>query len=354
MARKLKVAHLVRQYHPSVGGLETYVAQLAQRQSARHRVYIITLNWVFGSKARLRSVERSGRAIIIRVPYLGVREFFIPLLSLRLLDRFDLKHAHATDQLLDLLCLAKRFRKLLYFATTHGLFFHTPRFKRIKKLYLRVVTRRSLSASGAVFAVSENDLAIVKNIGIDAILLRNPIVPLGDFIVDGADLIYVGRIAANKRIDRLIEFAARLTEQDPGITLHIVGADPDGLWGALAELVRASVAGDRIRYHGYLARDELQTLVRSCGYVVSASEYEAIRSLDRRRDVGRVAAGAARQRRVPRNASTFTQRSDLRLWPAARGRGSLLSLARNHHDGRPSEGRRVRACAELGRRGENR
>ena len=71
MARKLKVAHLVRQYHPSVGGLETYVAQLAQRQSARHRVYIITLNRVFGSKARLRSVERSGRAIIIRVPYLG-------------------------------------------------------------------------------------------------------------------------------------------------------------------------------------------------------------------------------------------------------------------------------------------
>src|SRR5262249_45060101 len=80
VARKLKIAHLVRQYHPSVGGLETYVAQLVQRQSARHRVYIITLNRVFGSKARLRSVERSGRAIIIRVPYLGVREFFIPLL----------------------------------------------------------------------------------------------------------------------------------------------------------------------------------------------------------------------------------------------------------------------------------
>jgi alpha-1,3-mannosyltransferase len=274
VARKLKIAHLVRQYHPSVGGLETYVAQLVQRQSARHRVYIITLNRVFGSKARLRSVERSGRAIIIRVPYLGVREFFIPLLSLRLLDRFDLKHAHATDQFLDLLGLAKRFRKLLYFATTHGLFFHTPRFKRIKKLYLRVVTRHSLSAGGAVFAVSENDLAIVKSIGIDAILLRNPIVPLGDFIVDGADLIYIGRIATNKRIDRLIEFAARLTEQDPGITLHIVGVDPDGLWGALAELAKASVAGDRIRYHGYLAKDELQTLVRSCGYIVSASEYE--------------------------------------------------------------------------------
>ncbi|MBN9090497.1 MAG: WecB/TagA/CpsF family glycosyltransferase [Reyranella sp.] len=274
MARKLKIAHLVRQYHPSVGGLETYVAELVQRQSVRHRVYIITLNRVFGSQARLRSVERSGRAIIIRIPYLGVRELFIPFLGPRLLDRFDLKHAHATDQLLDLLCLTKRFRNLVYFATTHGLFFHTSRFKRIKKLYLRVVTRRSLSASRAVFAVSENDLAIVKSIGIDAILLRNPIVPLGDFIADGADLIYVGRIAMNKRIDRLIEFAARLTEQDPGITLHIVGADPDGLWGALTELVRASKVGDRIRYHGYLARNELQTLVRSCGYIVSASEYE--------------------------------------------------------------------------------
>lgn len=274
MARKLKIAHLVRQYYPSVGGLETYVAQLVQRQSVRHRVYIITLNRVFGSKARLRSVERSGRAIIIRVPYLGVREFFIPFLRLRLLDRFDLKHAHATDQLLDLLCLAKRFRTLLYFTTTHGLFFHTPRYRRIKKVYFRLVTRRSLSASGAVFAVSENDLAVVKRIGIDAVLLRNPIVPLGDFIGDGADLIYIGRIAANKRIDRLIEFAAQLAERDPAIRLHIVGADPDGLWGALAQLVRVSVAGDRILYHGYLARHELQSLVRSCGYIVSASEYE--------------------------------------------------------------------------------
>lgn len=274
MARKLRIAHLVRQYHPSVGGLETYVAQLVQRQSARHRVYIITLNRVFGSKARFRAVERSGRAIIIRVPYLGVRQFFIPFLGPGLLDRFDLKHVHATDQLLDLLCLVGRFRKLLYFATTHGLFFHTPRLRRIKQLYFRVVTRRSLSASRAVFAVSENDLAIVESIGIDAVLLRNPIVPLGDFIVDGTDLIYIGRIAANKRIDRLIEFAAQLAEQDPDITLHIVGADPDGLWSALAERAKGSAAGERVRYHGYLASYELQTLVRSCGYIVSASEYE--------------------------------------------------------------------------------
>ena len=149
MARKLKIAHLVRQYHPSVGGSETYVAQLVQRQSARHRVYIITLNRVFGSKARLRSIERAGRAIIIRVPYIGVREFFIPLLSPRLLERFDVMHAHATDQLLDLLCLAGRLRTLLYFTTTHGLFFHTPKFKRIEKLYLRV--RRQIRESDQAY-----------------------------------------------------------------------------------------------------------------------------------------------------------------------------------------------------------
>ena len=157
MPSKLKIAHIVRQYHPSAGGLENYVAQLAQRQSERHRVYIITLNRLFGSKATLRSVERSGRVIIIRVPYIGVREFFIPFLSLKLLDRFDLQHVHATDQLLDVLWVAKRFRNLMYFVTTHGLFFHTTRLRHFKRLYLHVVTRRSLSRSEAVFAVSDND-----------------------------------------------------------------------------------------------------------------------------------------------------------------------------------------------------
>jgi alpha-1,3-mannosyltransferase len=275
MASKLKIAHIVRQYHPSAGGLENYVAQLARRQSARHRVYIITLNRLFGSKATLRSVERSGRVIIIRVPYIGVREFFIPFLSLKLLDRFDLQHVHATDQLLDLLWVAKRFRNLVYFVTTHGLFFHTTRLRHIKRLYLHVVTRRSLSRSEAVFAVSENDATIVSNIGIQPILLRNPIVPLGDFIAQGSDLIFIGRIAKNKRIDKLVEFATQLTAQDSRLMLHIVGPDPDELWGTFSKPVRSLLLrADRIRYHGYLPNEELLQLVRSCGYVVSASEYE--------------------------------------------------------------------------------
>jgi alpha-1,3-mannosyltransferase len=269
-----RVAHIVRQYRPSIGGLETYVEELAQRQTDGARVYVITLNRLFGSSMKLAPVERQGRVIIIRIPFLGYREFLIPFLRPSLLKRFSILHVHATDQLLDAVAALSRVAGLRYVVTTHGLFFHTARFKRIKALYLRFITRRSLARSDAVFAVSANDRKIVEEVGVRAILLRNPIVPLGDFIAEGTDLIYIGRLAPNKRLEKLVEFARAVMGRDPRIRLHIIGSDPDRLWGGIDKTVEGCSLQTRILYHGYLSREEIRPILSQCGYVVSASRYE--------------------------------------------------------------------------------
>jgi alpha-1,3-mannosyltransferase len=269
-----RVAHIVRQYHPSIGGLETYVEELARRQSGEARVYVITLNRVFGSSQKLAPLERQGRVIILRIPFLGFREFFIPFLRPSLLRRFSIVHVHATDQLLDAVAAVSWLSGLRYVVTTHGLFFHTARFKRVKALYLRFITRRSLSRSAAVFAVSANDRQTVEEVGIRAILLRNPIVPLGDFIAEGSDLIYIGRIAPNKRLEKLVDFARAVMERDPKIRLHIIGSDASRLWGGIAKTVEGWSLQSRILYHGYLSREEIRPILSQSGYVVSASRYE--------------------------------------------------------------------------------
>ena len=269
-----RIAHVVRQYVPSTGGLETYVEELSRRQSRDNVVYVITLDRIFGSGKALPRLERRGRVVIVRVGFLGFREFFIPFLSFRLLKRFSIIHVHATDQLLDLVSTLKTALGLRYVVTTHGLFFHTERFKTAKKFYLRYITRRSLARSEAVFAVSANDSATVESVGIKPILLRNPIVPLGSFIAEGRDLVYIGRIAPNKRVDKLVEFARVLAARDPLTRLHIVGSDPDGLWPEVAASVERGGVRDRILYHGHLSREDLQGILRGSGYVVSASRYE--------------------------------------------------------------------------------
>lgn len=273
-APRLKVLHVVRQYDPSTGGLETYVSELATRQSAHFDVAVLTLNRVFGSDERLPPLERKQGFPVFRIPFRGGRRLFFPYVPRKLLAAYDVIHIHAADQLLDVIAAMSLTRPAKMFMTTHGLFFHTRTLARVKAVYLRTITRWALGRMKAVFAVSGNDAATLRAVGVDTVLLRNPIVPLGDFIGEGRDLIYVGRISANKRVEALVEFMAALRETNPEVRLHLVGGDGEGLWNGLAERVKALGLEDRVIYHGFLETEALRDLARTCGYTVSASRYE--------------------------------------------------------------------------------
>jgi alpha-1,3-mannosyltransferase len=271
---RLKVLHVVRQFDPSTGGLETYVKELAARQMTKFDVSVLTLDRVFGNKTRLARFEQWDKAAVIRLPFIGFRRLFLPFVGPRLLARYDIIHIHAADQLLDVIAVMSLFRPLRLFMTTHGLFFHTQALSRVKRVYFRTITKWSLGRVQTVFAVSSNDASMLRRIGVEPVLLRNPIVPLGSFICEGQDLLHVGRLSANKRVDALIEFMARLVATHPSITLHIVGADNERLWSELSEAVVRHCLEDNIRYHGYLDTASLIEIAKTCGFTVSASRYE--------------------------------------------------------------------------------
>lgn len=272
--RRLRVLHVVRQFHPSVGGLETYVTELASRQADEFDVTILTLNRVFGNPQRLPARENRHGLNIVRIPFVGRRKLFLPFLSFRFLRQFDIVHVHAADQLLDVIAMLSRFSRFRLFMTTHGLFFHTQSLAAIKALYLRTITRWSLRRCERVIAVSGNDAATLQPVCGRTTLLRNPIVPLGDFIGSGRDLLYLGRLSENKRVAALIDFMGRLAEQDGETRLHIVGSDGDHLWPQLRTAIEQRGLEDRIIFHDYLDREALQACARLCGFIVSASRFE--------------------------------------------------------------------------------
>jgi alpha-1,3-mannosyltransferase len=272
--RRLKVLHVVRQYHPSVGGLEAYVHELASRQAKTCDVDILTLNRVFGDVGRLPAREKIDGISVVRIPFLGYRQLFLPFLEPSLLRGYDAIHIHCADQLLDWIALIGRFRNLNLFMTTHGLFFHTESMAMLKRLYLRTVTKMSLGRMRGIFAVSANDARTLENVGVDSIVLLNPIVPLGDFICEGRDLLYVGRLSANKRVELLIPFLAELLGEFPDLKLHIVGSDQEKLWPQISQSIDREGLADHIRFHGYLEAEDLRSIARTCGFTVSASRYE--------------------------------------------------------------------------------
>lgn len=272
--RRLRILHVVRQFEPSRGGLETYVKELAIRQAAKHDVTVLTLNHVFGDHRRLAEVEEADGITIVRIPFVGFRRLFLPFINPYKVKNYDIFHVHAADQLLDIVAAISSWLSAKLFMTTHGLFFHTETLALVKKIYLATITKWSLSRAQAVFAVSMNDASTLKKVGIDSVLLRNPVVPLGDFTCEGEDLLYVGRISANKRIDALITFMAHLVRMHPSISLHIVGEDNEKLWRDLSSAIVRQNLQNNILYHGFLGTAALRDIAKTCGFTISASRYE--------------------------------------------------------------------------------
>lgn len=270
----LKILHVVRQFDPSKGGLETYVRELASRQAATADVTILTLNRIFDSSALLPAFEQRDGFRIIRVPFIGNRHLFFPFVRPALLRGYDVIHIHAADQLLDVIAALSRFMPLRLFMTTHGMYFHTDDRARIKNAYLRTITKWSLSRTRGIFAVSTNDAQKLASVGVASVTLFNPVVPLGDFICEGRDLLYVGRLSPNKRVDALIVFMAEMVQRQPGLKLHIVGTDYENLAPGLAELVARYELQENVAYHGFLETGALIEVAKTCGFTISASRYE--------------------------------------------------------------------------------
>ena len=72
----MKIVHVIRQFHPARGGLETVVDNLTSRQaSSGHQVKVVTLNKIFGKPGELRTADALGSVEIARIPFFGSQRY---------------------------------------------------------------------------------------------------------------------------------------------------------------------------------------------------------------------------------------------------------------------------------------
>lgn len=279
MDKQLRILHVVRQFHPAIGGLESYVKNMAEHQiNLGHRCAVLTLNRVFfGETGKLPATGIVGRIPIYRVPFIGRRRYFLPIVSPSFLRRFDVIHVHNTDVFFDYIPVLALtgFLKKPVFATTHGGFFHTQDFSAIKKIYFKFVTRNTGRYYRAMFAISQNDFDIFKGINENLILKPNAIRPCGDFISEGSDFVYLGRLSRHKNVDMLVRvFALLKTRYGVSGKLHIFGPEWDVKTKELKNLAIELGAGNDVILHGYIPEAEIRQVLKNCGFFMSASSYE--------------------------------------------------------------------------------
>ncbi|WP_395647907.1 glycosyltransferase family 4 protein [Terricaulis sp.] len=270
----MRVCHVVRQFYPSVGGLETFVDMLARTLTDLGcRNDVLTLNRVFNDPGALFASETHIRGLRIkRVPMIGHRRFFWPAIPPETLAAYDVVHVHGIDGMFDRVSRQKKRRSQAFVASSHGAFFHTAWMRPVKQLYFETATRMAARRYDLLIANSSSDRALLQRLRDHVVHLPNGVAPIGDFCASGRDLLFIGRLSSHKHVERLIDAVAQPSLR--GVRLHIVGPEWDVSRLRLAQFAEARGVGAHVLLHGGVDARRLAEIARSCALFVSASTYE--------------------------------------------------------------------------------
>jgi alpha-1,3-mannosyltransferase len=278
----MKVIHAVRQFLPSRGGLEEAVLKLSQHQSRRHGcdVRVITLDRVFSEPdAILPSREVVGGVQVERIPFRGSRRYPVAPSILHRLGEADIVHVHAVDFFYDFLALTKPLHRKPLIATTHGGFFHTSFAAGLKRFYFATATRVASSRYDRIVACSDSDASMFRRIAPRKVVTIENGVDLAKFRACASPahrrtLIYFGRLASNKRIDRLFPILRHLRDESDEWRLIVAGTAHDVTVAALrAGAAQCGVAA-AVDFIDSPSDEDLARVFGEATYFISASAYE--------------------------------------------------------------------------------
>jgi len=277
----MRILQVTRQFHPSVGGIESVVWHLTQHLNVvGHRTDVISLNRTWNNPVPLPSDEVIEGIRIRRVPYWGRRCYAVAPQILKYVREYDLLHIHSSDFLLDYLAFSQPWHGKPLVLSSHGVFFHTSFARRLKSVYFHTITRLGLQRVSKIVCVSQQDLNLLAKVAPrhKLRLIHNGInydeLAELDRTRDPNLLLSVGRLASNKRYDRLLAAFALVVQRRPAARLVIIGPD----WGEMKTLQRMAVSlniTNQVRLLGKVPRQQLLNHLGQASIWLTASEYEA-------------------------------------------------------------------------------
>jgi len=278
----MKVLHVVRQFHPSVGGMEEVVLNVA-RHHARigGEAEVLTLDRVFTAPGlRLPGRDEYAGLPIRRIGYCGSSRYPIAPAVLGALAGADLVHLHGIDFFYDFLAATRPLHRKPMVVSTHGGFFHTAFAPRLKQLWFKTMTRASALAYARVVATSENDgelfakvvsadrLRVIEN-GVDVEKFAGQANPQ-----PGRTLIYFGRWSINKGLLETLDLLAALKRLDPTWRLIVAGREYDFSRQSLVEHVDSRDLGGSVELVASPSQEQLRALIARAQFFVCLSRHE--------------------------------------------------------------------------------
>ena len=298
----MRVLTAAIRYPPSPGGAETHAHEVARELARRgHEVDVYTSDLM-----REHPIERidgplegvlDGVRVHRRRAYRlgkGIEYFMMPGEVGMLRREADVVHSHSFGYFhTNLLALRRRLRDTPLVITPH---YHPPDTmeggrarQAMRRLYDSEVASWVFDQADAIIAVSRAELGSMAHHIRDLDKVR--VIPNGidpgrfgelpsaeDFLaprgIEGPLLLYVGRMAQNKRMELLIEAMPALLKAVPDLTLVIAGPD-DGVGAAWARQAADLGLGGHVRFEGFLSERDLLAAYTAADVLVLPSEWEA-------------------------------------------------------------------------------
>lgn len=278
----LRVVHVVRQFHPSRGGMEDVVFNIARFQSELHghQPSVVTLDRVFRQNDPLPAREMIHGIPVTRLPYRGSERYPICPAVLKHLHDADVVHVHGVDFFYDFLAMTRWLHRKPLLASTHGGFFHTAFAQRLKKLFFHTVTRASSYGYSRVLATSANDgdtfaqilgrdrLRVIEN-GVDIEKYDNASSPTKQ-----PTLIYFGRWSSNKGLMESFQLLQALRKTNPEWTLIVAGREYDYSIDQLRAICTELGITEAVTLVSSPSDAELRELMGRASYFVCLSKHE--------------------------------------------------------------------------------
>ncbi|WP_368565361.1 glycosyltransferase family 4 protein [Pseudoxanthomonas sp. UTMC 1351] len=279
----MKVVHVVRQFHPSVGGMEEVVLNIARRhlEAGRDQVEVLTLDRVFREDGkRLDAREVHEGVPVRRLPYTGSTRYPLCPQVLGALQGADVVHVHGIDFFYDYLAMTRLLHGKPMIASTHGGFFHTAYASKLKKLWFGSITRASARAYRRIVATSQNDgdtfaevvaakrLRVIENgVDIQKFAGKGSLEP-------GKTIISIGRWSVNKGIPETLDLLQQLVAQDKAWRLIIAGREFDLTRADIAKAIATRGLQAHVDVESAPSQAELARLLSRAQYFVSLSHHE--------------------------------------------------------------------------------
>lgn len=279
----IKVTHVVRQYLPSIGGMEEVVRNIVQHQLQRGQTAtrIITLDRLFRNTDEILPQREEIEGVeVIRLPYRGSSRYPLCPAVLKHLDDTDVIHVHGVDFFYDFLAATKWLHKRPLVLSTHGGFFHTSFASRAKRIYFNTITRFSSRAYNRIVATSANDGQMFSHI-------LNP--TKLDVIENGVNiekfsaqaslelkpaLIYFGRWSANKGLLQSLELFSQLHQRDSRWTYVIAGREYDHNLDQLQSVVNQLGLQQQVQLVANPDDNAIRHLLTQASYFLCLSQHE--------------------------------------------------------------------------------